>query len=187
MARAFAKPSNLMVLDEPTNDLDLETLELLQERLAEYQGTVLLVSHDRDFLDRVVTSVIAGSGDGNWTEYAGGYSDMLAQRGEVAARPVAKVKVASARVEAPRVEPVARKRMSFKDKHALETLPAKMAELQKEVARLSAVLADPGLYARDAKKFQATSTALAAAQEGLAAAEEQWLELEMMREEIEGG
>ena len=80
LARAFARPSNLLVLDEPTNDLDLETLDLLQERLAEYPGTVLLVSHDRDFLDRVVTSVIAAEGDGRWIEYAGGYTDMLAQR-----------------------------------------------------------------------------------------------------------
>ena len=81
LARAFARPSNLLVLDEPTNDLDLETLDLLQELLADYPGTVLLVSHDRDFLDRVVTSVIAAEGDGRWIEYAGGYSDMLAQRG----------------------------------------------------------------------------------------------------------
>ena len=81
LARAFAQPSNLLVLDEPTNDLDLETLDLLQEHLAEYPGTVLLVSHDRDFLDRVVTSVIASEGNGRWVEYAGGYSDMLAQRG----------------------------------------------------------------------------------------------------------
>ena len=85
LARAFAQPSNLLVLDEPTNDLDLETLDLLQERLADYAGTVLLVSHDRDFLDRVVTSVIATEGDGRWIEYAGGYSDMLAQRGPVRA------------------------------------------------------------------------------------------------------
>src|SRR6476620_6446583 len=81
LPRAFARPSNLLVLDEPTNDLDLETLDLLQERLAEYPGTVLLVSHDRDFLDRVVTSVIATGGGGRWVEHAGGYSDMLAQRG----------------------------------------------------------------------------------------------------------
>src|SRR6185295_16793666 len=80
LARAFAQPSNLLVLDEPTNDLDLETLDLLQERLAEYAGTVLLVSHDRDFLDRVVTSVIASEGNGRWVECAGGYTDMLAQR-----------------------------------------------------------------------------------------------------------
>ncbi len=88
LARAFARPSNLLVLDEPTNDLDLETLDLLQERLAEYPGTVLLVSHDRDFLDRVVTSVIAAEGDGRWIEYAGGYSDMLAQRGSATAAAV---------------------------------------------------------------------------------------------------
>jgi ATP-binding cassette subfamily F protein uup len=83
LARAFARPFNLLVLDEPTNDLDLETLDLLQERLAEYPGTVLLVSQDRDFLDRVVTSVIATEGNGRWIEYAGGYTDMLAQRGPV--------------------------------------------------------------------------------------------------------
>ena len=85
LARAFARPSNLLVLDEPTNDLDLETLDLLQERLADYAGTVLLVSHDRDFLDRVVTSIIASEGNGRWVEYAGGYTDMLAQR--AAAQP----------------------------------------------------------------------------------------------------
>ena len=125
LARAFARPSNLLVLDEPTNDLDLETLDLLQERLAEYPGTVLLVSHDRDFLDRVVTSVIAAEGDGRWIEYAGGYSDMLAQRGPArrrrsqAAAPgrVWRRRPAAARRRAPR-------RMTFKDRHALETLPA---------------------------------------------------------------
>ena len=89
LARALATPSNLLVLDEPTNDLDLETLDLLQEVIADYPGTVILVSHDRDFLDRTVTSVLAAEGDGRWIEYAGGYSDMLAQRGERAcgARP----------------------------------------------------------------------------------------------------
>src|SRR5207302_3646209 len=88
LARAFSRPINLLALDEPTNDLDLETLDLLQEHLAEYPGTVLLVSHDRDFLDRVVTSVIASEGNGRWVEYAGGYSDMLAQRGAGLAAPV---------------------------------------------------------------------------------------------------
>ena len=129
LARAFATPSNLMVLDEPTNDLDLETLELLQERLADYAGTVLLVSHDRDFLDRVVTSVIATEGDGRWIEYAGGYSDMLAaarprQDSRRANRPP--TRLGSRRTPSP--GPQTRK-MSFKDKHALETLPARMAEL----------------------------------------------------------
>ncbi len=184
LARAFARPSNLMVLDEPTNDLDLETLELLQERLAEYPGTVLLVSHDRDFLDRVVTSVIAAAGDGRWIEYAGGYTDMLAQRGPAPAAVPAVAKprpAASARPQsAPRPG-----RMSFRDRHALETLPARIAALQSEIARLNAVLADPDLYARDPARFGALTTALAAAQDRLAAAEERWLSLEMLRETLE--
>jgi len=183
LALAFAKPSNLLVLDEPTNDLDLETLELLQELLADYPGTVLLVSHDRDFIDRVVTSVIATEGDGRWIEYAGGYSDMLTQRGpvKVAAPPVGQTK--------PRVEAVPRvntKRMTFKDRHALETLPARIAGLEAEMAKLAAVLEDPDLYTRDPARFGKTTAALEAARGALAAAEEQWLELEMRREELEG-
>jgi ATP-binding cassette subfamily F protein uup len=186
LARAFATPSNLMVLDEPTNDLDLETLELLQERLAEYSGTVLLVSHDRDFLDRVVTSVIATEGDGRWIEYAGGYTDMLAQRGPAkaaVAAPAAKPRTAR---EEPAAKPVSRK-MSFKDKHALETLPGRITELEKEIGRLNGVLADPDLYTRQPAKFAEATKALEAAQASLAAAEEQWLALEMLREELEAG
>jgi ATP-binding cassette subfamily F protein uup len=207
LARAFARPSNLLVLDEPTNDLDLETLDLLQERLAEYLGTVLLVSHDRDFLDRVVTSVIAAegvgsvsgangegsvsatNGGGRWIEYAGGYSDMLAQRGP-AVVPGAATPVGVGRprpVAVVRPQPAARaRRMSFKDRHALETLPARIAALQAEVARLGSAFADPDLYARDPGGFAATTKALVAAQDALAAAEEQWLVLELLREDIEG-
>jgi ATP-binding cassette subfamily F protein uup len=182
LARAFATPSNLMVLDEPTNDLDLETLELLQERLADYPGTVLLVSHDRDFLDRVVTSVIATEGDGRWTEYAGGYTDMLAQRGPApGATPAAHARPKPAAATA---KPKAQK-LSFKDKHALETLPARMAEMEREIARLTATLADPGLYARQPAKFAEATKALEAQQAKLAKAEEQWLELELLREEVE--
>ena len=184
LALAFARPSNLMVLDEPTNDLDLETLELLQERLADYSGTVLLVSHDRDFLDRVVTSVIASEGDGRWIEYAGGYSDMLTQRGEIRTTPV--------RV-AEKAKPVATisakgkpSKLSFKDKHALETLPGRMAALETEIGRLNAVLADPDLYARQPAKFAEATAKLTAVHAELAAAEEQWLMLEMLREELEG-
>jgi len=188
LARAFARPSNLLVLDEPTNDLDLETLDLLQERLADYSGTVLLVSHDRDFLDRVVTSTIAANGDGRWTEYAGGYSDMLAQRGPgVAPIPTAPPTVGRLRpatVAKPRSAAPPR-RMTFKERHALETLPARIATLQTEAARLSAALADPDFYARDPRRFGSTTSALAAAQEALAAAEEQWLALEMLREATE--
>jgi ATP-binding cassette subfamily F protein uup len=182
LARAFATPSNLMVLDEPTNDLDLETLELLQERLADYAGTVLLVSHDRDFLDRVVTSVIATEGDGRWIEYAGGYSDMLAQRGP--ARTVA-APTAKPRIPSPATKTTTRK-MTFKDKHALETLPNRMAGLESDIARLNAILSDSGLYTRQPAKFAEATTALQAAQAALAAAEEQWLALEMLREELEG-
>jgi ATP-binding cassette subfamily F protein uup len=188
LARAFVRPSNLLALDEPTNDLDLETLDLLQERLAEYPGTVLLVSHDRDFLDRVVTSVIATEGGGRWTEYAGGYTDMLAQRGlpqrgPALATPVAKRPRVAAEA---RPQPAARpRRMTFKDRHALETLPARIAALQTEVARVNAALGDPDLYARDPRRFGEMTKALRVVQDDLAAAEEEWLTLEMLREEID--
>jgi ATP-binding cassette subfamily F protein uup len=186
LARAFATPSNLMVLDEPTNDLDLETLELLQERLADYAGTVLLVSHDRDFLDRVVTSVIATEGNGQWIEYAGGYSDMLLQRGPARAA----VGVSGGRSRGTRDDAVTKlqtRKMSFKDKHALETLPGRMAELEREVVRLTGVLADPALYTRHPAEFGAATKALETAQAALAKAEEQWLALELQREALGGG
>src|ERR1700677_4504591 len=165
-ALAFAKPSNLLVLDEPTNDLDLETLELLQERLADYPGTVLLVSHDRDFIDRVVTSVIATEGDGRWIEYAGGYSDMLTQRGPVkAAAPTAGQ--AMQRADAP--ARAGAKRMTFKDRHALETLPARIAALQVEVEKLMSVLEDTDLYTSSPGRFAETTAALEAVRQALAA------------------
>jgi ATP-binding cassette subfamily F protein uup len=187
LARAFAKPSNLLVLDEPTNDLDLETLDLLQERLAEYTGTVLLVSHDRDFLDRVVTSVIATEGDGRWIEYAGGYTDMLAQRLGAAVPVVAKPRATAAVKEQPATQsPSNTRRMTFKDKHALENLPARIAALEAEIANLTTVLADADLYARHPEGFAKSSRALETAQRALAAAEEQWLELEMLRETLAG-
>ncbi len=188
LAIAFARPSNLLVLDEPTNDLDLETLDLLQEKLAEYSGTVLLVSHDRDFLDRVVTSVIASEGDGRWIEYAGGYTDMLAQRAAAPTRVKAPdVKRPRPAAQQSKGQPAARpRRLSFSDQRALQLLPDQIAELQTKIAGLNAVLADPDLYARDPARFGATTEALAAARDALAAAEEQWLELEMLREEIEG-
>jgi ATP-binding cassette subfamily F protein uup len=187
LARALAKPSNVLVLDEPTNDLDLETLDVLEEMLGDYAGTVILISHDRDFLDRVVNGVIVPEGNGRWTEYAGGYSDMLAQRGtDVVEKQTAKVKPAEEKAPQPaREQKTGRKRMTFNDKHALDTLPARMAALQKDIQKLQAQLDDPGLYARDAKKFADISTSLATAQAELALAEERWLELEILREEIE--
>ena len=183
LAVALAKPSNLLILDEPTNDLDLETLELLQELLSDYAGTVILVSHDRDFLDRVCTSVIHSEGDGVWIEYPGGYSDMLTQRGNAvkAAEVAVKAKAAPASQAA---RPASSKKMSFKDKHALETLPREMEKLSSEIAKQRRLLDDPGLYKKNRAAFDAATAALTAAETALAAAEERWLELEMMREEI---
>ena len=184
LAVALTRPSNLLVLDEPTNDLDLETLELLQEMLSEYPGTVLLVSHDRDFLDRVCTSVIATEGDGRWIEYAGGYSDMLSQRGppRLAVEPVARARASQIGAAAVAVAAPSKK-MSFKDKHALETLPATIDKLLATIDKLRGALADADLYGRDPKLFARGTEALARAETDLAQAEERWLELEMLREE----
>jgi ATP-binding cassette subfamily F protein uup len=186
LARVLAKPSNLLVLDEPTNDLDLETLDVLEEMIGDYSGTVLLISHDRDFLDRVVNGVLVPEGNGRWVEYAGGYSDMLTQRGEDVRKPAAKLAApAKPKAERPAGEP-ARRKLNFNEKHALETLPVRMAALEAEVKRLNDKLADPGLYARDRAAFDKAGAALAAAQTELSAAEERWLELELLRSEIEG-
>ena len=144
LARALAKPSNLLVLDEPTNDLDLETLDVLEEMLGDYEGTVILISHDRDFLDRVVTSVIVPEGDGRWIEYAGGYTDMLAQRGADLKREAAKAAVEEkkeARAAAPSA--ASKRRLNFNEKHALETLPKTIAKLQAEIAKQQRCLTIP--------------------------------------------
>ncbi|HEU5272638.1 MAG TPA: ABC-F family ATP-binding cassette domain-containing protein [Xanthobacteraceae bacterium] len=187
LARALAKPSNLLVLDEPTNDLDLETLDVLEDMLGDYAGTILLISHDRDFLDRVVSAVIVPEGGGRWAEYAGGYTDMLAQRGEDIARETTG-KPAPPRPTKP--EPAGttkapRRRLTFNEKYALETLPGEIAALQGKIQAAQQKLADPGLYARDRKGFDDTSAALVAAQAALAAAEDRWLELEILRETID--
>ena len=178
------------MLDEPTNDLDLETLDLLQEKLAEHAGTVLLVSHDRDFLDRIVTSVIASEGNSRWIEYAGGYTDMLAQRAAAGRDPLSAaaraVKQSTPDTQRKQSTPRRFPRMNFNDQRALETLPGRIAAFETQIARLNAALADPDLYARDAAQFRAATQALAIAREELAAAEERWLRLEMLREEIEG-
>jgi ATP-binding cassette subfamily F protein uup len=186
LARALAKPSNLLVLDEPTNDLDLETLDVLEEMLGDYEGTVILISHDRDFLDRVVTSVIAPDGQGHWIEYAGGYSDMLSQRGADLQRDTVKATVTEKKEAKPAAAaPAAKRRLSFNEKHALETLPKTIEKLHAEIAKQQRRLDDPNLYAKDRKAFDEASSAMAKAQQDLAAAEDRWLELEVLREEIE--
>jgi len=187
LARALATPSNVLVLDEPTNDLDLETLDLLQELIADYPGTVILVSHDRDFIDRVASSTLMSEGEGRWTEYAGGYADMLVQRGKgVEARAMAAKAEQKVTPRDDKRTDESKKKMSFKDKHALETLPALMEKLQTEIAANKKALDDPGLYGRDKAKFEKLSLALAEKEEALARTEEQWLELEMLRESLEG-
>ena len=188
LARALARPANLLVLDEPTNDLDLETLDLLQEMLADYPGTLILVSHDRDFLDRVCTSILMSEGKGRWVEYAGGYSDMVAQRGAgVDRRPNAATRMAGARpvVPATVAAPLAR-RMTFRDRHLLETLPDLMAAVTRDIAKLEAVLAEPGLYSRDRARYDKAAALLADLQSRQALNEDNWLRLEMLREETEG-
>ena len=189
LAKALAKPGNLLVLDEPTNDLDLETLDLLEEMIDEYPGTVLLVSHDRDFLDRTVTAIIFAEGDGQFTDYAGGYSDMVAQRGggvetAKADKSAGKKDKAAARERAKAEAP--RKKLSFNDKHALEKLPGEIEKLTSLIEKLHADLADPALYARDPKKVADLNAKVAQAETDRAACEDRWLELEALREEIEG-
>jgi len=184
LALALSKPSNLLVLDEPTNDLDLETLDVLEEMLADYPGTLLLISHDRDFLDRVVNGVIVPEGNGRWTDYAGGYSDMLAQRGADIVREQPRRAVNE--TKSPRETKAGKRRLSFNEKHALETLPREIAVLQAKIRANQDRLADPGLYARDRKAFDEASAAIVAAQAELSAAEERWLTLEILREEIDG-
>ncbi len=190
LARALALPANVLVLDEPTNDLDLETLDLLQEMVADFPGTVILVSHDRDFLDRTVTSVIVAEGHGVFNEYAGGYADMVTQRGkgveakERADEPKnngASAPAAKANGKAPKE---AKRRLSFHEKHALQTLPKTMEKLKADADKLAARLADPALYTRDPAGFQKATAELAKVQKEIDGAEEEWLRLELLREEI---
>ncbi|WP_174214201.1 ABC-F family ATP-binding cassette domain-containing protein [Pseudophaeobacter sp. EL27] len=181
LARLMARESNLLVLDEPTNDLDVETLDLLQELLDSYDGTVLLVSHDRDFLDRVATTTIAMEGNGKVTAYAGGWSDYISQRGglpEVQKGEKTKI-IKQQQAKAKAVEsPPAQEKLSFKEKHRLEALPAEMERLEQEIAKLQELMADPDLFTREPVKFKKATEALVERQEKLAAAEEEWLELE---------
>ena len=174
LAKVLAQPSNLLILDEPTNDLDIETLDLLEEVLADYDGTLLLVSHDRDFLDRLVTGIIAVEGGGVIDEYVGGYSDYLAQR-----RPVAAPKVAAKAAPKPAARPTAARpdRMSWKDRREFESLPGMLAELEADKVRLEAALADPGFYVSDRAGFDAATSRHREVLAELATAEERWLTL----------
>lgn len=190
LARAFARPSNLLVLDEPTNDLDLETLDLLQELLSDYSGTVLLVSHDRDFLDRVVSATLAVEENGQWLSYAGGYKDMLEQRKLAVKQQKAELKSAGQKGVKSQTggqkSSKSRGKLSFKDKYALENIPVQMQELDEKMKSHQARLDDADLYARDPQAFENTVQALSDAQQKHNDLEEEWLRLEMLREEVEG-
>ncbi len=176
LARIMARESNLLVLDEPTNDLDVETLDLLQDLLGEYDGTVLLISHDRDFLDRVASTTIAMEGRGRATVYAGGWSDYRTQRGDTGP-DTATSKPAPKQVSKPVSAPKPKSGLSFTEKHRLEELPAEIDRLTAEIAKLEQLMADPELFTREPVKFKKASEALVTRQTALAEAEDLWLEL----------
>ena len=184
LARAFAKPSNILILDEPTNDLDHETLDLLQELICDYNGTILLVSHDRDFLDRVVSATVAPSDDipGIWVEYAGGYSDMLLQKKNINEKKPNATKQRGAKHNKPRNKSV---RMSFKEKHALEMLPEKIEYLRIQIDNIQKQMAEPDFYSKETGEIEKVAILLTDNETKLSELEQQWLELELKREEIE--
>ncbi len=190
LAKLLARSNNLLVLDEPTNDLDMETLDLLQEMIADFKGTVLLVSHDRDFLDKTVNAIIAPDAEntGRWIAYAGGYTDMQAQIKEIKAAnaPAKKDAKSEKSAQSKPTTANAKGKLSYKQKYALETLPAKMDEITKKVAQLETKMADPAFFAKDAEGFSKAAKELEALQNSHTAMEEEWLELEMLREELEG-
>ncbi len=194
LARLLARPANLLVLDEPTNDLDMETLDLLQELIAGFDGTVLLVSHDRDFLDRTVNATIAPDKDrpGHWLAFAGGYTDM---RTQLSGKRDALTQATATRTggpppakpprPAPDTAPAGRAKLSYKQKYALETLPDRMEQAQSGIARLEDEMANPDFFTRDPGGFQKAASQLEALRAELGAMEDQWLELELLREELE--
>ena len=173
----MAQPSNLLILDEPTNDLDVETLDLLQDILGEYDGTVLLVSHDRDFIDRIATATVAMEGEGRATVYPGGWSDYANQRPQAAEEaPKSTSRPASAPVAKP--EAAARANgLSFTERKRLDDLPGVIAKLEGEIAKLSELIGDPELFTREPVKFRKATEALTERQAALEAAETEWLDL----------
>ncbi|MBL4906712.1 MAG: hypothetical protein JKX94_04610, partial [Sneathiella sp.] len=177
--------SNLLVLDEPTNDLDMETLDLLQDMLANYDGTLIVISHDRDFLDQLVSSVIVIEDDGKVEEYVGGYTDYSRQssgmdKGAAKKKPLSADKSVAAKPKA------ARTKLSYKDQRDLDRLPGVIEDLERKINALEDELADPDLFTKLPGKFKETADALPNVRQKLEEAEERWLELEILQEEIAG-
>lgn len=185
LAVALAQPSNFLVLDEPTNDLDMDTLDLLQEVLDEYEGTILLVSHDRDFIDRVVTSVIYMPGDGSVSEHAGSYSDLLEKlKSKIPAKKENKKEALPKKEETPKSETKKTGRLSYNQQRLLEILPDKISELEKQIGDTETALSDSSLYTENPEKFDALTKQLEELKAELEKSENQWLEIEMLRESI---
>jgi len=177
LAKIMARQSNLLVLDEPTNDLDVETLDLLQELLADYEGTVLLVSHDRDFLDRTVNMTVALEGDGQATLYAGGWSDYQSQR-KPEIDPLEPVEKKKIKATSQNIDKNSENTLSFVEQHRLKKLPDLIARLEAEIAKLETYLSEPDLYSTAPLKFEKATQALLERQSALSEAEEDWLMLE---------
>jgi ABC transport system ATP-binding/permease protein len=196
LARILAQPSDVLILDEPTNDLDMDTLDMLQEMIADYAGTVILVSHDRDFLDRTVGRTIACEGDGLVMEYVGGYQDYVSQSRQwrekqaqqshkTPAKPIASV-AAEAQPAPQTGKAKAPTKLSYKQQRALDLLPSRIAELEETIGQLEQELSDAALYSRQPERFMEATHALEAARKALADAEEEWLEVAMLAEDMKG-
>ena len=186
LAKILAQPSNLLVLDEPTNDLDADTLDVLLDMLDSYDGTVLLVSHDRDFLNRVVSSTIAVEGDGVVEEYPGGYADYLHQRKRKPASAKSDKPGEPRKAAKPRPKDAAPKKLSFKEQHELDKLPDRISALEAARSQLEKVLADPKLFAQDHKAYEAAANKLSEVEGAITAAEDRWLELDARQEALTG-
>lgn len=185
LAIGLARTSNLLVMDEPTNDLDMQTLDLLEDMLLNYEGTLILVSHDRAFLDATVTSCLSPIGAGEWIQTAGGWSDAQAQLKDVPRKDVPKAAPAKP-AAAPPPKPKAQTKLSFKDEHRQKEIDGLIPKLQAEIAKLETDLADPALYARDPEGFNKKSARIGAAREELDGVEMEWLEIEEKRAGLAG-
>jgi ATP-binding cassette subfamily F protein uup len=187
LARLFARPANVLVMDEPTNDLDIESLELLEATLQTYPGTLLLVSHDRAFLDNVVTQTLVAEGGGKWQEYVGGYSDWLKYKQDRQAQAPAAARERSEPKPQTRPRPAATIKLSYKENRELEHLPAEIEALERRQSELIAAMSSPDYHKRSSEQIKADRQEAQAIEQALAAKFERWAELEDKKRAAEGG